>query len=72
MLGLFGLAFTSEAAALLRVRADEGFLRITYTVETFLDAAGRQAINFSLAASDQRDPPMSVPLSKMGLTSKPE
>jgi hypothetical protein len=72
MVGLFGLAFTSEAAPLLRAQADQGFLRITYTFETFLDAAGRQAINFRLAASDQRDPPASRPLSGIGPTVRPE
>jgi hypothetical protein len=72
MVGLFGLAFTSEAAPLLRAQADQGFLRITYTVETFLDAAGRQAINFRLAASDQRDPPASIPLGEIGPTVRPE
>jgi hypothetical protein len=72
--GLFGLAFTSDAAPLLRARAGDGFLRITYTVESYLDASagGKRAINFRLAALDQRDPPASIPLSVMRPTARPK
>ena len=74
MTGLVWLAFTSGAAPTLRQLAAQGFLRITYTVETYLDAAagGKRAINFRLAGSDQRDPPMSIPLSEQPPTVAPE
>jgi hypothetical protein len=61
---VIAIAFTSRGADTLRQFAAEGFLRLTCTIETY-SANGGTAVNFRLAGSDQRQPPMIIPLAEM-------
>jgi hypothetical protein len=66
MCAAFTLAFTGELEPALRTLAAEGFLRIAHSIETFIDeASGQQAFNFRLLISDQRDPPVVIPLAEV-------
>lgn len=59
-----GLAFTSTRAHEFWALAKRGYLRLTYHITTPVDAYGR-TLNFRLTATDQRDPPLIVPLDEM-------
>jgi hypothetical protein len=58
----FALAFTGDSGDMLRRAADDGFLRLAYAIESYIDPSGRKAFNFRLTGSDQRRPPEIIPL----------